>query len=187
MSWLKKFPSYSVIANLWKDPRSYECPVDSLWESQGKLYFILCLNYYASTHLTCIFACFQTTSSGKSYKFECQHGPAECLANKVHACGMNMISNPDTRIQYAACMIADNWNPESAGSSVCLSHIIVTSFYCKQSLKSFIRICKNSFCCSCSVPKNTVLIGRASGLVRKEMKEVNYWHFMVRRLTKLAI
>ncbi|KAK3913793.1 Gamma-interferon-inducible lysosomal thiol reductase [Frankliniella fusca] len=58
----------------------------------------------------------KTTTSGNSFKFECQHGPQECLANKVHACGLKLILNADTRVQYVTCMINDNWNPEEAGS-----------------------------------------------------------------------
>lgn len=59
----------------------------------------------------------KTSTSGNSFKFECQHGPQECLANKVHACGLNLIQNVDTQVQYATCMINDNWNAEEAGSS----------------------------------------------------------------------
>lgn len=93
---------------------------------------------------------------------------------------MNIISNPDTRIQYAACMIADNWNPESAGSSVSSSAKVVF-------LNANVRInFQLVHCFYTSVPKSMALIGKPFGLVQKGIKEATYWHFMVKRLTKLA-
>ncbi|KAJ1523859.1 hypothetical protein ONE63_010415 [Megalurothrips usitatus] len=64
----------------------------------------------------------KTTPWGDTFKFECQHGPPECLANKVHACAQNMIQSSDIRVEYAVCMINDNFNAEEAGSSCAKKH-----------------------------------------------------------------
>lgn len=49
--------------------------------------------------------------------FSCQHGPSECLGNKVHACGVKKIENPLKQVEYVACMIVDNYEPLSIGKT----------------------------------------------------------------------
>ncbi|XP_066158942.1 GILT-like protein 1 [Euwallacea fornicatus] len=47
--------------------------------------------------------------------FRCQHDHVECFANKIHACAINEISNPEKQLKYVTCMITDNMVPEDAG------------------------------------------------------------------------
>lgn len=49
-----------------------------------------------------------------SLSFECQHGPIECEANRVHACAIENIRDPATRLNLIACMIRDNMIPKDA-------------------------------------------------------------------------
>ncbi|XP_014102669.2 gamma-interferon-inducible lysosomal thiol reductase [Bactrocera oleae] len=48
------------------------------------------------------------------YRFECQHGHVECEGNMYHACVIEAIENPQTRLNMVACMIRDNRNPKEA-------------------------------------------------------------------------
>lgn len=50
--------------------------------------------------------------------FKCQHGATECLANKIHACALNQVSDPELRLNYVACMIKDNLIPHDIGRKV---------------------------------------------------------------------
>ncbi|CAG2053687.1 unnamed protein product [Timema podura] len=54
---------------------------------------------------------------GGGYSFMCQHGPIECEANKIHACAVVKVRHEATRLQFIACMIADNLRPTDIGQS----------------------------------------------------------------------
>jgi len=47
--------------------------------------------------------------------FQCQHAATECLANKIHACGLAQIADPSVQLKYVACMINDNMIPHEIG------------------------------------------------------------------------
>ena len=49
------------------------------------------------------------------YNFQCQHGPAECKGNMVHACATKVVQSPLTVLKYIKCMIGDNYSPLEAG------------------------------------------------------------------------
>ncbi|KAF7287015.1 GILT-like protein 1 [Rhynchophorus ferrugineus] len=46
--------------------------------------------------------------------FICQHDHIECFANKIHACVIDQIKDPEKQLKYIACMITDNMIPEDA-------------------------------------------------------------------------
>lgn len=57
-----------------------------------------------------------TREINEVFSFSCQHGPTECIANKIHACAIKYTEqNPLVQLKYIACMINDNYNPENAG------------------------------------------------------------------------
>lgn len=45
------------------------------------------------------------------YEFVCQHGTIECQANVIHACSIDVIKEPSTRLQFITCMIENNMEP----------------------------------------------------------------------------
>lgn len=49
-----------------------------------------------------------------SLSFECQHGHIECEANIVHACVIDVIKEPVTRLNMISCMIKNNMIPKDA-------------------------------------------------------------------------
>ena len=57
---------------------------------------------------------FKTIENGDALQFQCQHGSSECLANKIHACGINIIKNQNVQLKYVSCMISDNMIPYEA-------------------------------------------------------------------------
>ena len=52
--------------------------------------------------------------------FQCQHGPTECMGNKVHACSIKHIKDDRKLTDYIHCMIEDNYDPKEVGQSVIL-------------------------------------------------------------------
>lgn len=64
-----------------------------------------------------------TRETDDEINFRCQHGPTECLANKIHACAIKYTAqNPLIQLKYIACMINDNYNPEHIGEK-CASEL----------------------------------------------------------------
>ncbi|XP_066903905.1 gamma-interferon-inducible lysosomal thiol reductase isoform X1 [Halyomorpha halys] len=57
----------------------------------------------------------ETEMNNDSYEFSCQHGPQECLGNKIHSCVIKRISNELTRTRVLTCMIGGKFNPEESG------------------------------------------------------------------------
>ena len=65
--------------------------------------------------------CFQLQhyeNEGLGYMFQCQHGPTECMGNKVHACSIKHIKDDRKLTDYIHCMIEDNYDPKEVGQSV---------------------------------------------------------------------
>lgn len=56
-----------------------------------------------------------------SLSFDCQHGERECEANIIHCCSIEAIHDPSTKLNFVACMIRDNNNPQEAFQRVCES------------------------------------------------------------------
>ncbi|EZA53914.1 GILT-like protein C02D5.2 [Ooceraea biroi] len=52
-----------------------------------------------------------TVKTNNGYEFVCQHGPIECQANIIHACSIDVIKEPSTRLQFITCMIENNIEP----------------------------------------------------------------------------
>jgi len=55
------------------------------------------------------------TNSDGSITFDCQHGPAECQANKIHSCATQYINDKKVLVKYVSCMIDNNYEPKSIG------------------------------------------------------------------------
>lgn len=54
--------------------------------------------------------------SPRGYTFKCQHGPAECQGNMVHACAIKYVAKPALLMEYVKCMMNDNYEPKTAGA-----------------------------------------------------------------------
>ena len=87
----------------------------------------------------------QHTLSGEGeglYNFKCQHGPAECQGNMVHACATQVVQSPTTVLKYIKCMIGDNYSPLEAGQR-CEYGILFLS-YCCASREGFLnKVCEH--------------------------------------------
>ncbi|XP_049944232.1 gamma-interferon-inducible lysosomal thiol reductase-like [Schistocerca serialis cubense] len=57
----------------------------------------------------------QTTKTSRGYEFVCQHGPTECQGNKVHSCAIKYVNNKMQLLNYVACMMSDESDPEAIG------------------------------------------------------------------------
>ncbi|GAB0096586.1 gamma-interferon-inducible lysosomal thiol reductase [Sergentomyia squamirostris] len=55
-----------------------------------------------------------TVKPDGSLQFDCQHGQIECEANIIHACKVEVITDPDLRLKMVTCMIRDNIVPKDA-------------------------------------------------------------------------
>lgn len=66
------------------------------------------------------YSLFQTIEENGKITFKCQHAALECLANKIHACGIHYITDPALQLKYIACMIDDNMIPNAAGEKVAI-------------------------------------------------------------------
>ena len=69
-------------------------------------------------NLHLLFVIFQYQQSARGYTFKCQHGPAECQGNMVHACAIKHVAQASLLTEYIKCMINDNYDPKAAGSKV---------------------------------------------------------------------
>lgn len=41
-------------------------------------------------------------------EFECHHGPKECVANKIHSCGVEHLSSQGAKQQFVVCQVMDS-------------------------------------------------------------------------------
>lgn len=55
-----------------------------------------------------------TTNKDGSLSFDCQHGPIECDGNRIHACVVDVVQEPELQIGLVSCMIRDNIIPRDA-------------------------------------------------------------------------
>ncbi|XP_060516315.1 gamma-interferon-inducible lysosomal thiol reductase-like [Cylas formicarius] len=56
-----------------------------------------------------------TIGADGTINFRCQHESLECVANKIHSCVIEHVTDQELRLRYIACMITDNMKPEEAG------------------------------------------------------------------------
>ncbi|XP_050348356.1 GILT-like protein 2 [Nymphalis io] len=62
------------------------------------------LNQYLNIH-TYPYGKAKTFEHNGHYDFKCQHGPAECYGNKLHACALDYFQNITTAVLFNACMM----------------------------------------------------------------------------------
>eukprot|EP00088_Acartia_fossae_P007804 TRINITY_DN13661_c0_g1_i1.p1 TRINITY_DN13661_c0_g1~~TRINITY_DN13661_c0_g1_i1.p1 ORF type:complete len:230 (-),score=20.46 TRINITY_DN13661_c0_g1_i1:119-808(-) len=64
--------------------------------------------------------------TANGYEFDCQHGPAECYANKFHACAVKQLE-PKISVPLVVCLMENNRNTKSAlekcAQKVSISHV----------------------------------------------------------------
>lgn len=65
-----------------------------------------------------IIGLFQTKEENDEISFVCQHGPLECLANKIHACVLQYVHDQALQLKFVACMIDDNMLPREIAEKV---------------------------------------------------------------------
>lgn len=60
--------------------------------------------------------------------FECHHGPKECVANRIHSCGIKYLTSQDAKQQFAVCQIrteADQTGKEVGVGDAVTAYIIL--------------------------------------------------------------
>ncbi|XP_055319326.1 GILT-like protein 1 [Sitodiplosis mosellana] len=78
------------------------CP-DSrkLWTDLGRDYYLF------KKYINLEFIPFGRAKSldAEGNEFECHHGPKECLANRIHSCGVKYLKSQDARQQFVVCQM----------------------------------------------------------------------------------
>lgn len=49
--------------------------------------------------------------------FECHHGPKECIANRIHSCGLNYLKSQNAKQQFVVCQMRQE--ADQTGKEVC--------------------------------------------------------------------
>ncbi|XP_041975438.1 GILT-like protein 2 [Aricia agestis] len=79
-------------------PASVEFFADTLRTTMDRL------SSYIDVHLVPYGHIEESTMLGRSY-FKCQHGPAECFGNMIHACAINVISDKKKALKFNICLM----------------------------------------------------------------------------------
>merc|ERR1711973_1084474 len=59
-----------------------------------------------------------TPSDGGSWDFTCQHGADECRGNKVQACILDKVSDPEEYVPLITCLMDSEFPPDAAGECI---------------------------------------------------------------------
>lgn len=89
-------------------PDSKNFIVKQLKSAYSKLPNLIEIEFFAYGKAT------TTVQQDGSLSFQCQHGPTECEGNIIHCCAVESIHNTETKLDFIACMIRDNGNPQKA-------------------------------------------------------------------------
>ncbi|KAG8235708.1 hypothetical protein J437_LFUL016327 [Ladona fulva] len=54
----------------------------------------------------------------KERVFRCQHGPRECLGNKMQSCGLSLLPTQESQVKFVTCVMSKQ-DPSSAGPECC--------------------------------------------------------------------
>lgn len=85
---------------------------------------------------------FQTVDHGDgNYEFICQHGPAECYGNKLHACAIDELQNITLAVLYNSCLM--DYSQPGNGSNDAAADVVSAFFYTEYIGNSFFMIMYN--------------------------------------------
>jgi len=60
----------------------------------------------------------QSKSPEGTWVFQCQHGPNECMGNKMQACALSLYQNdPSLQVRFISCVMSTRY-PSRAGARV---------------------------------------------------------------------
>merc|ERR1711953_238894 len=57
-------------------------------------------------------------ANGQTWDFECQHGPEECRGNKVQACILDKVKDPQEYVPLITCLMDSEFPPDAAGECI---------------------------------------------------------------------
>merc|ERR1712241_539203 len=57
-------------------------------------------------------------ANGPTWDFECQHGADECRGNKVQACILDKVSDPEEYVPLITCLMDSEFPPDAAGECI---------------------------------------------------------------------
>ncbi|KAJ8735511.1 hypothetical protein PYW07_007131 [Mythimna separata] len=81
----------------------------------------------------------QTIDKGNGvYEFVCQHGPAECYGNKLHACAIDRLNNITRAVFFNSCMMEasrNNRGSNDEAADACGKELNVDTEWIKQCAK----------------------------------------------------
>ncbi|CAG9828530.1 unnamed protein product [Diabrotica balteata] len=61
----------------------------------------------------------KTIETAGKIEFECQHDITECFANKIHACAISVLKNPERLINYISCLLKQYLSPPEEAGELC--------------------------------------------------------------------
>ncbi|KAB0802065.1 hypothetical protein PPYR_04251 [Photinus pyralis] len=61
------------------------------------------------------------------WQFECQHGPEECLGNKLHACGIHESQEQAKTVDYVNCLMMAYRSSATHALDMCVTYLNLTS------------------------------------------------------------